>query len=310
MSDDSSSSARRADTGEGGRIWRGLKSMFGIRPAPTAREQLEEFLEGDGELVPGVAGDGDADDLAPVERQMLLNLLHFGDLNADDAAVPRSDIIAIEEGASFDELVAKFAEAGHSRLPVYRETLDQVVGMIHVKDVFAILASGEAPPADAIQRLLRQPRYVPQSMGALELLAEMRATRTHLAIVLDEYSGTDGLVTIEDLMEEIVGNIEDEHDDEPVAQVVRLDDGLWELDARVELEDLGDEFDDRLAEVEEDVETIGGLAVVLAGHVPQVGEVIAHPSGWQIEVVSGDERRVERVRLHRPAEASAMPDAD
>jgi magnesium and cobalt transporter len=300
MPDDSSSSARRSDDPDGGgRIWQGLKTLLGIKPAPTVREQLEDFLDGEGEL-PGAQGEPEGDDLSAVEREMLKNLLHFGELTADDAAVPRSDIIAIAETASFDDLVAAFAEAGHSRLPVYRETLDHIIGMVHVKDVFAILAGIAERPA-AITTLMRQPRYVPQSMRALELLAEMRATRTHLAIVVDEYSGTDGIVTIEDLMEEIVGDIEDEHDDEPEELVVARGDGMWDVDARVELEDLAEQFADaRLEEVDEDVDTIGGLAVVLAGQVPEAGAMLTHGSGWRIEVLEADERRVAKVRLHRP----------
>jgi CBS domain containing-hemolysin-like protein len=304
MPDDSSSSARRSeDSDGGGRLWQGLKTLLGVRPAPTAREQLEDFLDGDGDLPGTGGGETSADDLSATEREMLKNLLHFGELTADDAAVPRSDIIAIAETASFDDLVAAFVEAGHSRLPVYRETLDDIIGMIHVKDVFAILAGAAERPTE-IAALMRQPRYVPQSMRALELLADMRASRTHLAIVLDEYSGTDGLVTIEDLMEEIVGDIEDEHDDEPEELVIASGDGTWDVDARVELEDLADQLDARLEDVDEDVDTIGGLAVVLAGQVPAVGDILTHSSGWRIEVVEADERRVAKVRLHRPVEAA------
>ena len=200
------------------------------------------------------------------------------------------------------ELVAAFAEAGHSRLPVYRDSLDEVIGMIHMKDVFAILANGETPPA-SIAPLIRQPRYVPESMGVIDLLAEMRAHRTHLAIVLDEYSGTEGLVTIEDVVEEIVGEIEDEHDEAPTATLVLLSDGIWDADARTELDEVSEAIDPRLAEVDEDVDTLGGLASVLAGHVPQAGEIVAHPSGWRLEVTAADPRRVSRMRLHPPVDA-------
>jgi len=134
----------------------------------------------------------------------------------------------------------------------------------------------------------------------LDLLAEMRAKRTHLAIVIDEYSGTEGLLTIEDLVEEIVGEIEDEHDDEPTALFTPGDGGCWDADARAELDDVGEAIDPRLAEVEEDVDTLGGLAAVLAGHVPEVGEILQHPSGWRIEITEADERRVHRLRLHPP----------
>lgn len=288
------------DSGNGdssGQWWKGLRGLiFGSDSEPTLRDQIEEAIE-EHEEDGGVQAKGD---LTPIERQMLKNLLHFGERSAGDVSVPRADIVAIPETASFKELVALFAEAGHSRLPVYRENLDEIIGMIHIKDVFVILAEGRAEPAD-FTGLIRQPRFVPETMGVLDLLAEMRSTRTHLAVVFDEYDGTEGLVTIEDLVEEIVGDIEDEHDDEPEAMLVALEGGIWEADARAELEDVAETVDARLGEVEEDVDTIGGLAVVLAGHVPQPGKVLAHGSGWKIEIIAGDERRVSRVRLHPPA---------
>ncbi|NNM77187.1 HlyC/CorC family transporter [Sphingomonas sp. ID1715] len=292
MPEDSSRNGHASDGG--GRFWRGLRDMlFGAESEPTLRDQIEEAIE-EHEGEPAEAGD-----LSPIERQMLRNLLHFGERTVADIAVPRADIIAVPESVSFAELVAHFSDAGHSRLPVYRESLDQITGMIHIKDVFEILAKGAPPPA-SIADLIREPRYVPTSMGVLDLLAEMRATRTHLAIVLDEYSGTEGLVTIEDLVEEIVGDIEDEHDEAPEATLIDLGDGMWDADARAELEDVAAELDPRLAEVEEDVDTLGGLAFVLAGHVPTPGEIVEHASGWRIEVTQGDARHVTRVRLHAP----------
>jgi len=216
-----------------------------------------------------------------------------------DVAVPRGDIIAVDEEASFEELVQLFAEAGHSRLPVYRETLDTVTGMIHVKDVFAILAGAADRPA-SISTLIRQPRYVPEAMGVIELLAEMRATQTHLAIVVDEYSGTEGLVTIEDLVEEIVGDIEDEHDEVPIQLLVPLDDGAWDADARAELDDVAETVDPRLGETDEPIDTLGGLAASIADRIPQVGDMLEHDSGWTLEVTEGDHRRVTRLRLHPP----------
>ena len=282
---------------DGGRLWSGLRALiFGSDSEPTLRDQIEEAIEEHEDEAPAKG------DLSGAERQMLRNLLDFGDRTAGDVGVPRADIIAVPEDISFTDLVAAFADAGHSRLPVYRDSLDEVIGMIHVKDVFAILARGEAPPAN-VGELIRQPRYVPESMGVLDLLAEMRATRTHLAVVLDEYSGTEGLVTIEDIVEEIVGEIEDEHDDAPTATLVPLLDGIWQADARAELEEVAELVDPRLGEVEEDVDTLGGLATVLAGHVPQAGESVVHPSGWRLEVTEADPRRVARLRLHPPAEA-------
>ncbi len=288
---------------ESGSIWSNIRALFGETSEPTLREQIEEAIdEHEDDPTPDEAGD-----LLPVERQMVRNLLSFGKRTVDDVGVPRADIIAIPETSTFAELVAVFADAPHSRLPVYRDSLDEVVGMIHIKDAFALLARG-APFPETIEGLIRQPLYVPQSMGVLDLLAEMRSQRIHLAIVIDEYSGTEGLVTIEDLVEEIVGDIEDETDDAVVPLLVQLEDGLWDADARAELEDVADTIDPRLAEIDEDVDTIGGLAFVLAGHVPQPGEVLVHDSGWRIEVTAGDSRRATRLRLHPPiaeTEASA-----
>ena len=279
-------------------LWRMLKvALFGRGDGDQSlRAQLEEAIdEHEGE--PGET----AGDLSPLERQMVRNLLHFSEHDADDVAIPRGEIIAIPASASFAELVASFAEHGHSRMPVYGDSLDEIVGMIHIKDVFAIIASPAPAPADW-SPLIRQPLFVPQARGALDVLADMRASRTHLAIVIDEYSGTDGIVTIEDLVEEIVGDIEDEHDDAPTALLIQLSPLEWDADARAELDDVASQVDPRLAEVEEDIDTIGGLAVVLAGHVPPVGSILEHPSGWRLEVTAGDERRVDRLRLHAPPE--------
>ncbi len=287
------------DSSSNGRIWQGLKALlFGEREA-SLRDQIEDAIdehEEDGEEAKG--------DLSPIERQMLRNLLHFGERTVGDVAVPRGDIIAVAEDIGFEALVRAFAEAGHSRLPVYRESLDTITGMIHIKDVFEILANKSEPPA-SLDGLIRQPRYVPESMGVLDLLADMRASQTHLAIVIDEYSGTEGLVTIEDLVEEIVGDIEDEHDETPAAMILPMDDGCWAADARIELSDVAEAIDPRLAEVEEDVDTLGGLAFVLAGHVPQVGESVTHASGWRIEVTDGDARRATRLVLHPPVKKAA-----
>jgi CBS domain containing-hemolysin-like protein len=269
----------------------------------SLRAQLEEAIdehEDEGEQE-GESGSSSGD-LSPVERQMLRNLLHFSEHDADDVAVPRGEIIAVDAAISWEELVAQFSEHGHSRMPVYRDTLDNVIGMVHIKDVFSYLANGTKPPRDWTV-LMRQPLYVPQSRGALDVLADMRARRVHLAIVLDEFSGTDGLITIEDLVEEIVGEIEDEHDETPEALIVPIGDGMWDCDARAELDDVAEMVDPRLAEVSEAVDTLGGLAFVLAEAVPPVGAVLEHSSGWRIEVTAGDETHVKRLRLHAPRTA-------
>lgn len=296
---DSSSSAGDADSTHG--LWPAIQKFLRLGDgARTLRAQLEDVID-EHEDECGVApqpasGRGD---LSPIELQMLRNLLHFNEKDADDIAVPRSEIIAVDAAISWDELIAAFGEHGHSRMPVYRETLDNVIGMIHIKDVFPFLAGGREPPRDWT-RLMRQPIFVPQVRGALDVLADMRARRTHLAIVLDEFSGTDGLITIEDLVEEIVGDIEDEHDETPAKLIIPIGEGVWECDARAELEDVARTIDPRLAVVEESVDTLGGLAFVLAGQVPRVGAMVKHPSGWRIEVTAGDETHVTRLRLHAP----------
>jgi CBS domain containing-hemolysin-like protein len=295
------SSAGNGDSSDS--IWRGLRALiFGERADDTLRDQLEEAIDRhEDDPAPDAKGD-----LSPLERQMVRNLLHFGERDAGDVGVPRADIIAVEEQTSFARLVQIFAEAGHSRLPVYRGELDTIIGMIHIKDVFAILATGAAHP-ETLTALIREPLYVPMSRGALDLLADMRASHVHLAVVLDEYSGTEGLVTIEDLIEEIVGEIEDEHDEAPEALLVPIDGGAWDADARAELEDAAELIDPRLGRGDTDVDTLGGLTAVMAGHVPPVGTCVSHPSGWTFEVTHADERRVHKLRLHPPV---APPDEE
>jgi CBS domain containing-hemolysin-like protein len=295
MADDKEGDSR----GEGrGRLWHGLKTMIFGEPELSLRDQIEDAIDEHEEEGEAAAAPGD---LTPVERLMLRNLLQLGERTVDDVKVPRADIVAIPESISFPDLVVAFAEAEHSRLPVYRESLDHIIGMIHIKDMLAALAMDHTRRNTTA--LLRAPLYVPQAMGVLDLLAEMRQQRTHLAIVIDEYSGTEGLVTIEDLVEEIVGEIEDEHDEEAPDLLVKRADGGWDADARALLTEVGAEVSGALAEVDEDVDTLGGLAFVLAGHVPAVGEIVTHPSGWRLEITEGDERRVTRLRLHAPVMA-------
>ncbi len=301
---DSDNSAGDADSRRG--LWLAIRKFFDGESDRSLRAQLEEAIdEHEDEQSANGEESGPDDDLSPVERQMLRNILHFREHDADDIAVPRGEIIAIDASRSWEELVSSFAENGHSRMPVYRDTLDDVIGMIHIKDVFPFLAQGKPPPDDWTV-LMRQPLYVPQARGALDVLADMRAQRTHLAVVLDEFSGTDGIITIEDLVEEIVGEIEDEHDEMPEQWIVPIGEGMWDCDARAELDDVAEQVDPRLAEVEESVDTLGGLTFVLAEQVPPVGTVVRHPSGWCIEVTAGDATHVTRLRLHPPEEAPAV----
>jgi CBS domain containing-hemolysin-like protein len=237
---------------------------------------------------------------------MLRNLLDFGDQTAGDICVTRGDIIAVPATVSFDALVAAFADAGHSRLPVYGESLDDVIGMIHIKDVF--MASVDPARDRSLGQLMRAPLFVPESMGVIDLLAQMRSGHVHLAIVVDEFGGTEGLVTIEDVVEEIVGDIEDEHDEAEAGMLTLLDDGLWEADARLELDELCEAVDARLAAEDDEVDTVGGLTFLLAGRILQPGESVVHPSGWRLESIDADGKRIKRVRLHAPE--GEIPQAD
>jgi hemolysin (HlyC) family protein len=292
--------ATRGDEQGGSRLWRGMRHLiFGEDSEPTLRDQIEEAIEEAEDSRP-IAGD-----LSPPERQMLKNLLHFGDQTAGEIAVTRGDIIAVPSDISFDELIQAFADAGHSRLPVYGESLDEVVGMVHIKDVF--IARVDETRERSLKALMREPLFVPESMGVIELLARMRSQRTHLAIIVDEFGGTEGLVTIEDVVEEIVGDIEDEHDEAEAGMLTMLEDGLWEADARLELDELAQSVDSRLSSKEDEVDTLGGLMFLIAGHIPTKGECVTHSSGWKLEAVDSDPRKIIRVRLHAP---EAGPSAD
>jgi CBS domain containing-hemolysin-like protein len=286
--------ATRQDDEDGGsRLWRGMRHLiFGDDAEPTLRDAIEEAIEEAEESRP-VAGD-----LSSSERQMLKNLLQFGDQTAGDICVTRGEIIAVPSSISFEALVAAFADAGHSRLPVYGDSLDEMIGMIHIKDVF--VANVDASRDRSIGALMREPLFVPESMGVIELLARMRTQRIHLAIVVDEFGGTEGLVTIEDVVEEIVGEIEDEHDEAEAGMLTLLEEGVWEADSRLELEDLQEAVDARLTAEDDEIDTVGGLAFVLAGRILLPGESVAHPSGWRLECVDADDRRIKRVRLHAP----------
>jgi CBS domain containing-hemolysin-like protein len=222
---------------------------------------------------------------------------------------PRADIVAVEVDTPFDEVVARFLEAEHSRMPIYRETLDDPLGVVHVKDVFKQMATGARPKArrggaadSGLMRLKRDALYVPASMRAADLLLRMQATRTHMALVIDEFGGTDGLVTLEDLVEAVVGEIDDEHDEAQAAGVQERADGVFEADARAPLEELEAALGRDLAppDLDEEIDTVGGLVAAVAGRLPRRGEVIAYPEGYEIQVLDADPRRIKRVRI-RPA---------
>ncbi len=266
------------------------------RHGDSIRESLEEVIEESERQNPA---------LARRERVMLANLLKFGELRVDDVKVPRADIIAVDESISICELVAKFREAQHSRLPIFRETLDDPIGLVHIKDVLGLGELGADGimrwPEVPISQVRREILVAPPSMPASDLLLKMQTTQIHLALVIDEYGGTDGLVSIEDLVEEIVGDIGDEHDVDENPHLTKLPDGGYEADARLDLEDFTEQTGIALEppDPEEDVDTLGGLVVSLIGRVPQRGEIIGH-DGFEFEVLEADPRRIKRLRLRPP----------
>ncbi|MDP6351925.1 MAG: hemolysin family protein [Alphaproteobacteria bacterium] len=279
-----------------------LLTLLGLRGTETSfRESLEELIEEHDEASAPLDDD---------ERIMFRNLLDFAGLEVADVMVPRADIVAVPVGTSLSDLIAVMRKAGHSRLPVHRDTLDDVVGMIHVRDLLEFWGNDKEFSLAAVARTLL---FVPPSMAVPELLLEMRATKIHMAMVIDEYGGTDGLVTIEDLVEEIVGEIEDEHDRTVEPKLVEPDNGVIEADARVPIEDLEAMLglDLRPDDRDADIDTLGGLVFDLAGRVPVRGELVAHPAGITFEVVDAEPRRVRRLRVHHAGdrERAAPPAA-
>ncbi|MCA8890603.1 MAG: CBS domain-containing protein [Hyphomonas sp.] len=239
-------------------------------------------------------------------QAMRLRLQEFQDLRVEDVMVARAEVKAVEVSTEFPELLKIFAECTHSRLPVFRESLDDPIGFVHIKDVVSELAKGGEPPKRPLERLHRDVLYVPPSMKLADLLVKMQSTRIHLALVVDEYGGTDGLVSLEDLVEEIVGDIEDEHDDEE-PMFVRRSTRVWEADARTEIHDFAEEtgIDLELDDDDAEFDTLGGIAFALAGRVPVRGEILRHPSGVEIEILDADARRIRRLRLRTPEPVAA-----
>jgi len=285
-------------------IKRLTQALRGDQGAQAMRESLEEVIE---------ESERESPSLSQQERVMLGNLLRFGELRVGDVMVPRTDIVAIDESASLMELVVRFREAQHSRLPIYRETLDDPIGVVHVKDVLALMEVGADGafrlPDISIVRFKREILVAPPSMPARDLLLKMQTTRIHLALVIDEYGGTDGLVSIEDLVEQIVGEIEDEHDVEEAARWRALPGGVYEADARLSLEDFKDQTGVALEppDPEADVDTLAGLAVAMAGRLPQRGEIVPGPDGYQFEILDADPRRVRRLRIRPLAKPGGKP---
>ena len=239
----------------------------------------------------------------------MLNALSFGSLQVWDVMVPRSDIKSIESDADLDQVISTMRESAHTRLPVIRDTQDDIIGMVHLKDLLPYWGDGKD---FKLQSILRELLFIPPSMKVLDLLMKMRDTGIHMAIVIDEYGGTDGMVTIEDMVEEIVGEIQDEHDKILPPSLTERPDGSIEADGRVEVEDLEKHLSLELLEEDrrEDVDTLGGLIFTLLERVPTRGEIVRHQSGIEFEVLDADPRRVKRLLIRQPAPAAITVPAD
>jgi len=303
-------------------IGRALRAVFGWKPG-SIRADLRDVLD----AAPGESG------FTPEESRMLKNILGLRERRMEDVMVPRADIIAIQQDISLGELVRVFEGAGHSRLVAYNDTLDDPVGMVHIRDLIAFMTAHAAvnPEKNAKRKkplpagldlkaidlsmplsstkIMREILFVPPSMRVIDLLARMQATRIHLALVIDEYGGTDGLVSIEDIVEQIVGEIADEHDEDQPPGVVRQPDDSFLADARASLDDVvavvGADFD--VGDAAQEVDTLGGYLTTRAGRVPVRGELVPGPGLFEIEVVDADPRRVKRVRIYKLKERRDRP---
>ena len=276
-------------------VWQWLRGVVARRNGdPSLRETIEEIIEEIGEKDAQEEADGRIGDH---ERVMLTNILNLRHLTAYDVMVPRADIVAAPVDIKVDELIDLMTRGGHSRVPVFRDTLDDVVGFVHLKDVLPF-ANGDKP--FRLASISRTALFIAPSMQVLDLLLEMRLSRVHMALVVDEFGGIDGLITTEDLVEQIVGEIEDEHDVAEGSKLTEARDGQLIADARAEIEEFEEQVGPVLSdeERENDIDTLGGLVVALAGRVPTRGELIIHPnSGISFEVIDADPRRIKRLRL-------------
>jgi magnesium and cobalt transporter len=279
-----------------------LRALFpGRAPEPSLRESIAELVQ---EAAEAPQTPGTPPELDRHERVLINNILRLRETVADDVMIPRADIIAIRADVTLTQAIEQFRIEGHSRLPVYREQLDDIIGMIHVKDVFTYVGR---PEAFSIEAILRRPLMVAPQVPVLDLLAQMRQAHMHLALVVDEYGGIDGLVTIEDLIETITGDISDEHDEADRPLVTERPDGALDVDARMAVEDFEAKVGPVLSEDERDadIDTVGGLVFTLAGHVPAKGEVVSHPGGIEFRVLEADARRIRRLRVRRIAQDAA-----
>jgi magnesium and cobalt transporter len=269
----------------------------------SVRDSIAELVQEAGtEAALGTAGEAVGLDVQ--ERALIANVLRLREITADDVMVPRPDIIAMRADVTLAQAIDQIRKEGHSRMPVFREHLDDLLGMVHIKDVFAFTGT---PESFSVEKILRKPLMVAPQISVLDLLLQMRQTRTHLALVVDEYGGIDGLVTIEDLVETIVGDIADEHDEIEGPMLVERPDGALDLNALLPVEDFEAKIGNVLSDDERaaDIETVGGLVFNLAGRVPTKGEIIPHPSGVEFLVLEADARRIRRLRARKTATPAA-----
>ncbi|MGC9268560.1 hemolysin family protein [Acidiphilium sp.] len=277
------------------------KLLHKMREQPDLRQQIGELMEeADAELDAEDGGTG----LDRQERALIANVLRLRGFTADDVMIPRADIIAMRADVTLDQAIDQIRREGHSRMPVFGEHLDDILGMVHFKDVMGYTGP---PETFSLREILRKPLMVAPQIPVLDLLLQMRQRRTHLALVIDEYGGVDGLVTIEDLVETIVGDIDDEHDEIEGPLMIERDDGSVDLNARLPIEDFVARFGDILTEEERetDLDTVGGLVFTLAGRVPTRGEILRHPSGVEFLILDADARRIRRLRARRVKPADA-----
>jgi CBS domain containing-hemolysin-like protein len=288
-----------------GLFWK-LQGMLRRKEAESIRDQVEELIERKEAPHEDGAPAGPASGLDAEERALLGNVLRLRNITAYDVMVPRADIMAIPESHSLPETIALIQTEGHSRYPVYRDGLDDIIGMVHIKDVFA--AIGKEEKAFALGAILRRPLFVVPSIPVLDLLLQMRQARVHMALVVDEYGGIDGLITIEDLVETIVGDISDEHDEVQAQQITERPDGALDLDARTPIAAFEEKLGNVLTDEERaaDIDTVGGLVFTLAGRVPAKGELVSHSSGLEFRILEADPRRIRRLRVRRPGANSRV----
>ena len=298
-----------SDPGKDAAPPRRLRDWLKLRRRERKREDaLRDALE---EIIEEAEAEGETpaneEPITAGERGLLRNILRLRDLSARDVMVPRADIVAVAEDTGPEALISELGSHGHSRLPVYRETLDDIIGFIHIKDLLNARAGGR--PFE-LKKLLRQVLFVAPSMRVLDLLLQMRLSRQHLALVVDEFGGIDGLITIEDLVEQIVGEIEDEHDVAEGPKLIPRPDGTLMADARATIREFEERVGPVLTEQERaaDIDTLGGLVVSLAGRVPSRGELVTHPSGVAFEVIDADPRRIRRLRLRNLPSRTAPPE--